>query len=424
MTARITHVAPSRASVDEQPLTSIDVALAHVAAAALRDTPDVGRVGLELELHLVDLRLPARRPDWAQVQGLIDGLDTMPAGSSITAEPGGQLELSTPPAATLSEAVQALRRDRDALRVALAGAGFGGAALGADPARPVDVVNRGGRYGAMQQHFASLGCSGPGRAMMASTAALQVNLDAGPSAQWQQRVEHLHRIGPVLIAMSACSPMLARHRSGWRSMRQQAWGGIDAGRVARFGTGPAVEAWAEYALAAPVMLVRDHVSGESDPVPSRVPFASWITGAAKLVRRPTLRDLDYHLTTLFPPVRPRGYLELRYLDAVPDRWWPALAAITTVLGDDAAAADAVDAACEPVADAWIAAARDGLATPLMHDAARACARIAVERAPADLRADVEAYAELIEQGRTPGDEVSDRITLRGPLAVLEEDARA
>ena len=47
-----------------------------------------------------------------------------------------------------------------------------------------------------------------------------------------------------------------------------------------------------------------------------------------------MADLDYHLTTLFPPVRPRGYVEIRCLDALPDRWWPALAALTATLVDD------------------------------------------------------------------------------------------
>jgi glutamate--cysteine ligase len=306
---------------------------------------------------------------------------------------------------------------------ALAEAGFGVAPLGTDPARPVTVLNHDGRYGAMHQHFAALGHAVPGRAMMASTAALQVNLDAGPRAQWAERVAHLHRLGPVLLAISACSPMLARQRSGWRSMRQQAWSALDAGRVGPVSPGDPGEAWASYALAAPVMLVYDHESGEADAVPARVSFASWITGDAKLVRRPTVRDLDYHLTTLFPPVRPRGYLELRYLDAVPSAWWPALAAITSVLADDPVAVDVAAEACAPVADRWVEAARDGLADPELLRAARTCVRIALERAPSGLRTEVAAYAELVDSGRSPGDLISDRIDARGPVAVLEEEAR-
>jgi glutamate--cysteine ligase len=401
------------------PLTDLDAAHAHVAAHALDDGP-LGRVGLEVELHLVDLALPARRPRWAEVQRLLEALPPMPCGSRVTAEPGGQLELSTPPALSAGEAIADTRRDLAALRAALREHGFGGASLGADPARPVDVVNCTGRYGAMQAHFAAVGCAGAGRAMMASTAALQINLDAGPAGGWHDRLAHLHRIGPVLLAISTCSPMLARYASGWRSMRQQAWRGIDSGRVGRIAAGEPTQAWADYALAAPVMLVADE--GNAEPVPSRASFASWITGAAKLIRRPTIDDLDYHLTTLFPPVRPRGWIELRYLDAVPERWWPALAALTVALADDHAAAAAADEACEPVADAWECAARDGLSDPALHRAGVTCVAAAVDRVPGALRDDAAAYAELVAQGRTPGDELRGRIEKDGPLAVLEEEA--
>jgi glutamate--cysteine ligase len=403
----------------DAPLTDLDAARAHVAQQALRDRP-VGEVGLELEMHLVELARPHRRPDWPTVLELVAQLPTLPGGSRVTAEPGGQLELSTPPCATVGDAISALRRDRAALRAGLLARGFGGAAIGADPARPVEVVNHTGRYAAMAQHFAAVGCANAGHAMMASTAALQVNLNAGPAARWAERVAHLHRIGPVLLAISACSPMLGGRASGWRSMRQQAWSGIDARRTDALPAGDPAHAWAQYALDAPVMMVR--TGAAYDPVPSRVSFASWVTGDAKLIRRPTLADLDYHLTTLFPPVRPRGWIELRYLDAVPDRWWPALSAITVALADDPhAAAQAADV-CAPVARAWETAGRAGLGDPELHRAARGCLAAVADRVAVELRADVAAYAELVERGRTPGDELADRIADHGPLAVLAEQA--
>ena len=416
MAARTSPFLRTRAGM---PLTDLDAAHAHVADLALTDGP-ISRVGLEVELHLVDLEQPARRPRWREVLRLLEALPPMPRGSRITAEPGGQLELSTPPAPSAGEAIANSQHDVTALRAALGEHGLGGAAMGADPARPVDVVNCTGRYGAMQEHFTAVGCAGSGRAMMASTAALQINLDAGPAAGWPERLAHLHRIGPVLLAMSASSPMLARYASGWRSMRQQVWAGIDQGRIAPLAAGDPAQAWADHALAAPVMLVRD--DSEAEPVPSRASFASWITGDAKLIRRPTLDDLDYHLTTLFPPVRPRGWIELRYLDAVPERWWPALAALTIALADDPAAAAVADEACAPVADAWERAARDGLGDKSLHRAAVACVATAADRVPVALRDDVAAYAELVTRRRSPGDELRERIEQDGPLAVLEEEA--
>jgi ergothioneine biosynthesis glutamate--cysteine ligase EgtA len=405
----------------DAPLVDADAARAHIARRALTPRP-IGQVGLELEVHLVDLGRPQRRPDWATVQQLVANAGALPGGSRITAEPGGQLELSTPVCANVGAAVNALRRDRAALDAVLAAEGFGGAAIGADPVRPVEVVNNTGRYAAMARHFAAVGCASSGHAMMAGTAALQVNLNAGPAGDRSARLAHLHAIGPVLLAISACSPMLAGRASGWRSMRQQVWTGIDARRTGPIAGGDPAAAWADYALAAPVMMVR---TGEMyDPVPSRVSFASWISGDAKLIRRPTLPDLDYHLTTLFPPVRPRGWIELRYLDAVPQRWWPALAAITVALADDPSVAAAAAEACEPVAAAWESAARDGLANPQLHRAARTCLAAAAAAAPVELRDVVAAYAELVERGRTPGDEIADRIALHGPLAILKEEAHA
>jgi glutamate--cysteine ligase len=163
-------------------------------------------------------------------------------------------------------------------------------------------------------------------------------------------------------------------------------------------------------------------AGESWSAEPELTFRDWIhRGDAG---RPTRDDLDYHLTTLFPPIRPRGYIEIRCLDALPDRWWPALAALTVTLIDDAETADRAAELCEPVRDSWQVAARNGLADPTLRAAVQGCVDAAARRCPAPLKADVEAYAELILSGRTPGDEVRDRAADAGPLAVLEEEARA
>jgi len=403
-----------------RPADAVEAAREHVMAAALTAGP-LGAVGLELEFHLVDRRVPARRPSWPTVQAVVAGLPALPGGSAVTVEPGGQLELSTPPAAGVAAAVAALRGDLDLVRARLADAGYGAAALGADPARPPERVNPGPRYVAMEQHFAGLGCAEPGRAMMTSTAALQVNVDAGPESGWDARLQLAASVGPVLVAVSAASPFLGGRCSGWASMRQQAWHGI-VGRTAPFPPRDPTAAWAQYALEAPVMLVRD--GARVAPVTERVPFADWLRGAAPFARRPTLADLDYHLTTLFPPVRPRGYLELRCLDATPSAWWPALAAVAATLLDDPVAADVAAEACEPVARRWTAAARDGLRDPRLRRAAERCLAVAADRGPAELAADVDALAELVAAGRSPGDLLAERIAAVGPVSALLEAADA
>ena len=399
------------------------VAAAHglVAASALVASED-SRVGLELEFHLVDLAEPAHRPDWPAVLALLAGLPPMPGGSSVTLEPGGQIELSTPPQADVVAAVTTLRADRATLRTALAAAGFGAAPLGADPARPVARTNPQARYAAMEQHFEALDCAAPGRAMMSATAALQVNLDAGPVVGWTDRLALIRSLVPMLVAASASSPYLGGRTSGWHSMRQETWHGIDHGRSDPIGEGEPTAAWADYALAAPVMLVRE--DGGLRPVTQRVSFGAWLGDPALIGRRATRDDLDYHLTTLFPPVRPRGYVELRCIDALPDRWWPALAALTVTLVDDPVAADLARDLCLPVAHVWETAARTGMDDPALRDAVTGCVELAATRCPAELKVEVEEFAELVSAGRTPSGELRARIDAVGPLRVLEEEAHA
>jgi glutamate--cysteine ligase len=168
------------------------------------------------------------------------------------------------------------------------------------------------------------------------------------------------------------------------------------------------------------MLLRNPSATSTTAVTDRIPFADWVSGHARLGRAPTAADLNYHLSTLFPPVRLRGYLEIRYLDAVPYRWWPALAALVVTLVDDCVAADRAAELCGGLGDSWTAAARDGLGHQALRAATRGCAEVAAERCPPALRSEVEAYAELVGDGRTPGDELRERARVHGPLRVLEE----
>ncbi|HEV7193664.1 MAG TPA: ergothioneine biosynthesis glutamate--cysteine ligase EgtA [Jatrophihabitantaceae bacterium] len=393
-------------------ITDIETARTHIATTALVPS-STARVGLELEFHVVDVTAPLRRPTWNDINAIVAAAGSLPCGSAITTEPGGQLELSGPPHSGVGFAIAALQTDERALRTAARRFGLGLAPIGADPARALARVTPVSRYAAMEQHFAALGCGGAGRQMMASTAALQVNLDAGPSRLWGERLDHLHRIGPVLSAISACSPMIAGRRSGWASMREQAWRAIDHARTGplRRSNDPA-GSWADYALAAPVMLVRD--GEQATPVTTRVPLREWIRTPDLLDRAPTLDDVDYHLTTLFPPIRLRGYLELRFLDAVPDQWWPALAAITATLVDDATAAGEAAEACAHIDHGWGRAAREGLRRPDLHAAARRCVAIAASRCPESLRPAVAAYAELVDRGETPGTQLAHKISETAP----------
>jgi glutamate--cysteine ligase len=398
---------------DTAELTSAYDAAQHIGETCLSDGP-VGRVGLEVEAHCFDLADPMRRPDWAELKNTIAGVPPLPGGSAITVEPGGAVELSGPPMNDAVAAIAALTADRAALRSAFAQAGLGLVLLGADPLRPAKRVNPGDRYRAMEQFFVASQTADAGAAMMTSTASVQVNLDAGPRDGWADRVRLAHALGPTMIAIAANSPLLGGQFSGWQSTRQWVWGQLDSARcgpvLGASGDDPARD-WAGYALKAPVMLVH---SPDPTPVTDWVPFADWADGRVLLGgRRPTHADLDYHLTTLFPPVRPRRWLEIRYLDSLPDAVWPAVVFTLVTLLDDPVAADIAAEATAPVATAWDRAAQIGLGDRRLHEAAIRCVQTAAERAPAELEESMQRLVRSVEKGRCPADDFSDRAVKYG-----------
>jgi glutamate--cysteine ligase len=253
--------------------------------------------------------------------------------------------------------------------------------------------------------------------MMTSTASVQVNLDAGPQTGWAARVRLAHALGPTMIAIAANSPLLTGEFCGWQSTRQRVWGQLDSARcgpiLTASGDDPGTD-WARYALKAPVMLVHDPRGSTAVPVTHRLPFADWAGGRELLGgRRPTVHDLEYHLTTLFPPVRPRQWLEIRYLDSVPNAIWPAVVFILVTLLDDPVAADYAAEAVEPVATAWDRAARVGLNDQRLYAAANRCVAAAAGRVPAQLKEAMQQLAEAVERGRCPADDFSDRVIGHG-----------
>jgi glutamate--cysteine ligase len=432
------------------PLSEED-AEAHVHGICFKTGPP-GRVGVELEWLVSDRRDPALPVQRDRVLRAVAGLSkensraVLPRGGTITTEPGGQLELSSAPATSLGGCVTAAAADLGALRDAVRGAGLQLSGDGIDPIRPPRRILDLPRYAAMEEFFDR---RGPwGRVMMCNTASVQVCLDAGDensgTAGYRSRWRLLHAIGPVLVAAFANSPRRRGRTSGWRSTRQAVWSRLDPGRTrapdgaepGRNGGGDPARAdsrdprdtWAAYALDAELMCIRrDGPSGWT--APPGLTFRAWLRGAGE--RRPTADDLTYHLSTLFPPVRPRGHLELRMIDAQPRDGWIVPTAVATALLDDPKAADAAMAAAEPLwhrpgpgstrhrqsdADPWLRAARHGPADPALDRASRACFEAADEAlgrasAPARVRRAVAGFAErYVLNGRCPADDrlVGDR----------------
>jgi glutamate--cysteine ligase len=197
------------------------------------------------------------------------------------------------------------------------------------------------------------------------------------------------------------------------SGRQAVWRCLDPTRTAPVPTAedPAA-AWAEYLLDARLMLVHEP-DGRCRPVRDGSTFRDWLEHGRD--RPPTAEDLAYHATTVFPPVRPRGWLEIRYFDAQHPYLWPVCAAVTHALVTDDRAADTALAAAE-VAEhrtAWDTAARCGLSDPRLRRAAETCFRAALEALPRlgagpGLVGEVAAFADrYVSAGRSPAADLLD-----------------
>jgi ergothioneine biosynthesis glutamate--cysteine ligase EgtA len=461
-------VSGRRYGADMTVIAEEEQAISHIHGICLKTGPP-RRVGVELEWLVRDARDPALPVTAERIAGAVaafgagtgKGISTgtgngaittlptsaapgvLPSGGLLTTEPGGQLELSSLPADSVAECVRATATDLVALRAAAADAGLELAGVGLDPFRPPRRVLNMPRYAAMEAFFDR---DGPwGRQMMCGTASVQVCLDAGDESdgpdgyRWRWRL--LHTIGPVLVTAFANSPLRDGRRAGWRSARQQVWARMDPGRT-RPPLGPGSEdgapvaggalgppdgdprqAWAAYALDAQVMCVRDPGS-EDWSAPPGLTLREWVrAGSAAPSRPPTTEDLAYHLSTLFPPVRPRGHFELRMIDAQPADGWVVPTAVVSALLSDTRAGEAAMAAAARIWDSrvsesdgdgedpWHRAARLGPADPRIAAASRECfaaarAALARQATPDAILAAVDDFIErYVSKDRCPADDL-------------------
>ena len=393
-------VAAGDEDVRALPMLTRDQAEGYVAMVCFKHGPPQ-RMGVELEWTLHHEDDPARAvaiADLARALGphapaTVDPHSPhqpLPAGSLVTVEPGGQVEISSAPSTSLGSLLEDARTDAAALGGLLAPHGLARGEHGLDPHRPPHRLLHPPRYDAMEAFFAGIGQHGP--RMMSSTAALQVCLDLGEPHEAVARWDALHALGPVLTAVFGNSRALAGSDSGWVSARLRST--LATAPPATFAPARSADPVGQYArmaLDAPVLCVRR----ESGPwtAPAGLTFADWVATPGAVGRAPTAEDLDYHLTTLFPPVRPHGYLEVRYLDAQSGDEWLAPTSLLCTLMADPSRVDQVLAATEECADRWLTAARLGTAHEPLARAARTVlamglGALAVAGLPAALEAEV------------------------------------
>ncbi|RJQ78235.1 ergothioneine biosynthesis glutamate--cysteine ligase EgtA [Pseudonocardiaceae bacterium YIM PH 21723] len=296
----------------------------------------------------------------------------LPSGGLITVEPGGQVEISSHPTESLTELIRVTETDRAYLSALLAASGLRLGDYGLDPARRPELLLDVPRYNAMWNYYGRI--NGDGRIMMAQTAGLQICVDVGTREQAAARWAAAHEIGPALCALFANASHHLGRPTGRASQRLRTLLTMDPSRSR---TSPSVADpaayWARRALDTPLLCVRRDCGDWNAPY--GVTFAGWLRGAAP--GTPTSDDLKYHLCTLFPPVRPQGYLEIRYLDAQPGPEWIVPTVLVSALFSSDNVVDRAREIAAPSAGLWQDAADYGLAEPLLASTAARLAELAM-----------------------------------------------
>ncbi|MCZ6464598.1 MAG: glutamate--cysteine ligase [Proteobacteria bacterium] len=261
-------------------------------------------------------------------------------GATITLEPGGQLELSGAPLRGIHETCSEFDAHVDLVKRASEDLGIAWLALGSDPFHDVGAIPTmpKERYAIMRSYLPTRGHLA--LHMMHGTATVQANLDYRDEPDMVAKLRLAMGCSPIVSAIFANSCLAGGKRSGFASRRLEIWQHTDPDRcgILHFVFEPAFgyREYAEWALDVPMFfVVRDHAYLPAKGLTFRQFMAR---GFAE--ERATLDDWDLHLTTLFPEVRLKRFIEMRGADAVPGPLLCALPALWKGLLYDAGALEA------------------------------------------------------------------------------------
>ena len=402
---------------------------------------DAWRIGTEHEkfgFRLDDLRPPTfdgprgiealltglTRYGWTPVDEGGHTIALLKDGASVTLEPAGQLELSGAPLEHIHQTCSEVESHLREVRAVADGLGLGFLGMGFQPkwARADMPWMPKGRYRIMRDYMPRVGSLGLD--MMTRTCTVQVNLDYATEADMVKKFRVSLALQPVATALFADSPFADGLPNGYLSYRSHIWTDTDADRTGMldfvFEDGFGYERYVDYLLDVPMYFsYRDgtyhDASGQS--------FRDFLRGELPVLpgQLPTLRDWNDHMTTAFPEVRLKKYLEMRGADGGP---WNRLCALPAfwvgLLYDDAS----LDAAWDLVRDFSMEernALRDqvpklALGTPFrngtLRDLAIEALKISVaglqRRARTNVRGQdervfLETLVEIAESGQTPAE---------------------
>jgi glutamate--cysteine ligase len=345
-------------------------------------------------------------------------------GANVSLEPGGQFELSGAPLETIHETaaetdehLRQCHRAGGPLGLSFMGLGFSPKwTLAETPKVPKQ------RYGIMTQYMPKVGTMG--LEMMYRTATIQVNLDFANEADMTQKMRIALALQPIATALFASSPFTEGKPNGFKSLRSEIWRHTDADRTGMlpfvFEDGMGYERLVDYALDVPMYFVyrdgryidaagscfRDFMAGKLPGLPGEIP---------------TIDDWSDHVTTLFPEVRVKRFMEMRGADGGRAEMISALPAFWAGLLYDGAAREAAWDLVKDWSESERQALRDeaprlALDTPmkgrLLLDVARDALAIAAEGLKArdrinsageDERVFLAPLEDIVESGKTNAD---------------------
>ncbi len=313
--------------------------------------------------------------------------------ASVTLEPAGQLELSGAPLETIHDTCKEVGGHLREVREVADELGLGFLGMGFQPKWRRDEMPwmPKGRYKIMRDYMPKVGKLGLD--MMTRTCTVQVNLDYATEADMVKKFRVSLALQPVATALFADSPFTDGQPNGYRSYRSHIWTDTDGGRTGMldfvFEDGFGYERYVDYLIDVPMYF--SYRNGEYMDLAGRS-FRKFLAGELDELRGelPTLRDWNDHMTTAFPEVRLKKFLEMRGADGGP---WGRLCALPAfwvgLLYDDAA----LDSAWDLVKDFSMAerhALRDGvpkhgLALPFRDATIRELAMEALKISVAGLR---------------------------------------
>jgi glutamate--cysteine ligase len=314
------------------PIESREALVRHLEAGSKPKSE--WRIGTEHEKFVYDLKTMKPVPYLGKpgIHGLLEGMRRFgwepvmegdniiglsQNGASISLEPGGQFELSGAALKSVHETCSEVNAHQEQVREVAAEIGAGVLGLGFAPTWAIDEVPLmpKGRYGIMRRYMPKVG--GYGLEMMFRTCTVQVNLDFSSEADMVKKFRVGLALQPVATALFANSPFREGRANGFLSYRSHIWTDVDNARSGMlpfvFEDGFGFERYVDYALDVPMYFV--YRQGKYIDVAGKS-FRDFLAGRVPELKgmEPTMSDWADHLTTIFPEVRLKTFLEMRGAD--------------------------------------------------------------------------------------------------------------